>query len=211
MLHGTCVRCLEAVRPGFALVPGRDAGLWPAAAAAGSGSRAPVGAWWRRDAGPRGGPGPPFGGLSSGFTVSTVPLGSRVARLARRGRHGWGNSGLGCWVGGGGLQWGRAAMDVVAQGAVAAGVLGALGTGLCFHRRAVAGAAPAALAGGFLGLGQLVHAGPSQGVWASPLAGVLRSSKRNRPIDYRSKWYLRPDHSKSVGVEALVPSLLGNS
>ena len=42
-------------------------------------------------------------------------------------------------------------------------------------------------------------------------AGGFRSSKRNRPIDYRSKWYLRPDHSKSVGVEALVPSLLGNS
>ena len=46
--------CLEAVRPGFAPVPGRDAGLWPAAAAAGSGSRVPVGARWRRDAGPRG-------------------------------------------------------------------------------------------------------------------------------------------------------------
>ena len=51
-------------------------------------------------------PGPSFGGLSSRSTVSTAPLSSTAARLARRGRHGLGNSGLGCWGGGGeGHRW----------------------------------------------------------------------------------------------------------
>ena len=134
--------------------------LWP-----GSGSRAPVGARWRRDAGPRGGPGPSFGGLSSRSTVSTVPLGSTAARVAR----------LGELTGLLGRRWGRAPMGVVAQGAV--GVLGALGTGLWFPQARRGAGSTAARAGGFLGQAQSVHAGLSGGLGDPLQPGFFRSSK----------------------------------
>ena len=178
--------CLEAVRPGFAPVPGRDAGLWP-----GSGSRAPVGARWRRDAGPRGEARP----IVCRSFLKVRCFHSPFGQPCCAGGTVWGNSGLGCWVGGGGLQWGRAPMDVVAQGAVAAGVLGALGTGLCFHRLAVARAArlarlrwpevswgcavstAARLARLGLGPGAAGPRRPLSGGLGGPLAGVFRFSK----------------------------------
>ena len=97
--------------PGFAPVPGRDAGP--------RGEARPI--VWRSFLKVR--------------CFHSPPVGSTAARLARLRAAQFGEQ----WPGLLGRRWGRAPMGVVAQGAV--GVLGALGTGLCFHSRAVARAA----------------------------------------------------------------------